>query len=125
MADLEEIEKLKEEREVLMSVLTAQGSLLSEAFDMFEQLGYGELWLRHLDRAFGRNATQAAQALTIWGNAKRQIAPDDLRHQEAAARAAIEGPTDGDGPMAAVVYEDTEALARHTGSVSHGTLTSH
>lgn len=89
-------------------MLVFQGSLLSDAADIFEELGMRNTWERHLERTLG-GPNQRIGAVAVWENAKAHTGTPRI-----------------DVPAVELdewMTQRAEAVA-HTRS-EHGTLTAH
>lgn len=87
--------------------LVLQGTLLSDAADMFDEAGLREAWERHLSRVFPH--TWLTQAARIWENARAQ---SDMPHIDPIEVAALQD-----------FEDDTDVEAEAQARREHGTIT--
>jgi hypothetical protein len=70
--------------DTLMSIMVMQGTLLSNAADIFEEVNMREVWEQHLDRTLG-GSTRRIGAVAVWeGVAARNPDRHVTAHQQEA-----------------------------------------
>lgn len=104
----ETVERLKQEHESQRKILVMQGSLLSDAADLFEELGYREMWERHIALYC---QPQVETCVRIWQAARQEY------HGPVASFVAA-GPGDHHHPICDP-HVELEAQSRR----DHGTIT--